>query len=96
MGPRSCSPEASAARTARELADRPRDIKRDDIVVGEFLGDLQLLALEPNPSGGVRALIALPLDGREDWPIAGESLSEFLVTYFGNNGKMFWDPARNA
>jgi hypothetical protein len=87
-------PETSAARTARELADRPRDMRPDDIVVGEFLGDLQLLVLEPDTTRGARALIALPLDGREDWPVAGESLGDFLATYLDNNGEMFWDPAR--
>ncbi len=87
------SPEASAARTARELADRPQDMRPDDLVVGEFLGDLQLLVLEPDTTGA-RALIALPLDGRDDWPVAGESLGDFLATYFDNNGEMFWDPAR--
>ena len=69
-------------------------MRPDDIVVGEFLGDLQLLVLEPDATRDARALIALPLDERDDWPQAGESLGDFLATYFDNNGEMFWDPAR--
>jgi hypothetical protein len=90
------TPAASAARTARELADRPRDLAPADIVVGEFLGDLQLLVLAPDESGGARVLVALPLDDRAEWPVAGESLSQFLVDYLEHGGEMFWDPAGRA
>ena len=89
-------PAASARRTARERADRPEDLQPDDIVIGEFLGDADLVVLEPKPDGGARVLIDLPLDPRADWPLAADDLGEFLATYFENNGEMFWDPARGA
>jgi len=36
-------PETSAARSAHERAVRPSEFRSDDIVVGEFLGDQELL-----------------------------------------------------
>jgi hypothetical protein len=37
------SPSASAARTAQECETRPSDLRSDDIVLGEFIGDQELL-----------------------------------------------------
>jgi hypothetical protein len=85
------TPEASAARTAREREARPSDLRRDDIVLGDFLGDQELVVLAPSESGTRRVLIALPLDHRADWFAAASSLGEFLEKYFAAVGEKYWE-----
>jgi hypothetical protein len=60
------SPAASAIRTAEQRAQRPSAYRPDDVVMGEFLGDLELLVMAPSEVGDRRILIALPLDERQD------------------------------
>jgi hypothetical protein len=84
-------PAASRARTAQERAARPSDLRPDDVVVGEFLGDQELVVLAPSEAGRRRVLIALPLDGRDDWFAAASSLGEFLVRYFDAAGEKYWE-----
>jgi len=87
------SPAESAARTASERSDRPTDFGANDIVIGEFLGDQELLVLT---DGGSEAevLIALPLDPRDDWYRTARSLPEFLDTYLNAVGDKFWERAQ--
>lgn len=70
-------PAAAAALTRDERARRPGDFEPTDAVVGEFLGDTDLLVLDANGS----VLVALPLDPRTDWPQVASTLSEFLTRY---------------
>jgi hypothetical protein len=85
------TPGASAARTAREREARPFDLRPDDIVLGEFLGDQELVILSPSESERRRVLIALPLDNRADWFGAASSLGEFLEKYFDAVGEKYWE-----
>jgi hypothetical protein len=85
------SPAASAARTARERADRPDDIRPDDVVVGEFLGDQDLLILAPSEAGERRVLVALPLDKRGEWYGAAPSLADFLARFYDAGGEKYWE-----
>jgi hypothetical protein len=80
-------PAAAAARTNAERAMRPDDFEATDAVVGEFLGDTDLLILES--SGNV--LVALPLYPRTDWPRVASTLSDFLTRYFGAVGRKYWE-----
>lgn len=84
-------PESSRNRTASEIAQRPADLKADDVVIGEFLGDQELLVWAPSEDGRRRLLVALPLDARADWWQAGEGIAEFLAKYFDANGEKFWE-----
>jgi hypothetical protein len=84
-------PESSCNRTMAEFADRPVDLKPDDVVIGEFLGDQELLVWAPSEEGRRRVLVALPLDARADWWPAGEGIAEFLTRYFDANGEKFWE-----
>jgi hypothetical protein len=86
------APSASATRTAQERAARPADLRPDDIVLGEFLGDQELLVLAPAETGRRRILIALPLDRRADWFGAAHDLGEFLQWYFDHAGDKYWQP----
>lgn len=90
------SPSASAARTAQEREARPEEIRLDDVVLGEFLGDLELLLLAPSEIGRRRVLITLPLDGRADWAGAASGLREFLDRYFDNWGDKYWEAGRRG
>lgn len=85
------APEASAVRTIQEREARPRDFRADDIVIGEFLGDQELVVLAPSEAGSRRVLVALPLDRRADWFAAASSLNEFLVLYFDAVGNKYWE-----
>lgn len=89
-GLRILAPDQSLDRTAAEQRDRPDDIRATDLVVGEFLGDRELLvlALDEEAPG---VLIALPLDPRVDWYRAGATLADFLERYLNAVGEKFWE-----
>lgn len=85
------SPADSAARTALELAARPSDFLDGDIVIGEFLGDSDLLVLSPLARGQNRVLVAAPLDPREEWHGAGGSLAEVIALFHQKEGAKYWE-----
>jgi hypothetical protein len=87
------SPTASARRTAEQRTNRPSDYSTDDIVIGEFLGDLELLVMAPSQTGDQRILIALPLDDRPDWYSAASSFTQFLNRYRESHGGKYWEAA---
>lgn len=87
------SPAEAAARTAEFHSTRPDDTVQGDIVIGEFLGDLELLILSGNGEG---VLVALPLDPRIDWYRAAPSLAEFLVKYREALGNKYWEGVTSA
>jgi hypothetical protein len=84
------SPAASAQRTAEERARRPGIYRADDVVIGEFLGDQELVVLAPSEIRG-HVLVALPLDDRGDWYPAASDLAEFLDRYLSAFGNTFWE-----
>lgn len=85
------SPEDSAARTAAERADRPDDVRSNDVVLGEFLGDSDLLVYAPSEEANRRYLIALPLDPRDDWYPAGSTAAEVLGRLLDAGGEKYWE-----
>ena len=85
------SPSASAQRTAREPESRPSEYRPDDIVIGEFLGDQELLVLAASEAGVRRVLIALPLDSRAEWFGVADGLNRFLDRYFEHGGDKYWE-----
>jgi hypothetical protein len=60
-------------------------------VLGQFLGDQELLVLAPSETARRRVLIALPLDSRADWFGAAPSLGSFLAKYFDAVGDKYWE-----
>jgi hypothetical protein len=84
-------PQASALRTKVEKAARPTVFREGDVIIGEFLGDQELLVIAPSEVGGRRILVALPLDDRCDWFGAASDLGEFLDDYFEAQGNKFWE-----
>lgn len=84
-------PADSSTRTSTERSRRPNDIRPDDVVLGEFLGDSELLVHAPSEVGGRRYLVALPMDPREDWYAAGGSAAEVLERLLDANGDKYWE-----
>jgi hypothetical protein len=85
------SPAASAKRTVEQRAQRPGAYRPDDVVIGEFLGDIELLVMAPSEAGDRRVLVALPLDDRHDWFPAAPSLARFLEKYLESRGGKYWE-----
>jgi hypothetical protein len=65
------SPGDSAARTSVERVSRPGDIRSDDIVLGEFRGDSDLLVYSRSEAPVRRILVTQPLDPRDQWLSVG-------------------------
>lgn len=84
-------PAASAERTATERAARPTEFQLDDVVIGTFLGDSEILVIAPSESGRRRIMVGLPLDGRADWFGVAADAAEFLSAYFDAGGNKFWE-----
>ena len=83
---------------ARELTEQQAGQRRDqivpgDLVVGEFLGDsdLVLIRCDASKADFGRVLVERPIDGREFWPEVGESIDGFLEKYTRAGGEKFWD-----
>ena len=87
------SPEQAAARTAEFYDTYSEDAVQGDIVIGEFLGDLELLILSGDGDG---VLVVLPLDSRVDWYRAAPSLAEFLLKYRTALGNKYWEGVTSA
>jgi hypothetical protein len=92
-GLRLLTPAESAERTAQELVARAAEQRPGDVVVAEFLGDLELVVVA---GGGSTAavLVALPLDERAGWWVAAPSVADFLATYLAAAGDKFWEERR--
>ncbi len=82
--------------TERFKAERVRDYRDGDLVIGKFLGDSELLVVRADEQrydfGSV--LVALPLDPRERWHEPARSLGAFLLAYARAEGQKFWEDAR--
>lgn len=85
------SPGDSRKRTEYERGVNPERYRDGDVVLGEFLGDQELLVVAPLESGERRILIALPLDPREGWYGVAPSLVEFLERFLSARGDKFWE-----
>jgi hypothetical protein len=75
-----------------ELAKTTEDLRKGDFIIGEYFGEQQLVLIrcdeESEDFGSI--LMTQPIDPREEWPIVGTSLVDFLETYY-SAGEKFWD-----
>ncbi|MBL7499890.1 hypothetical protein I6A84_23370 [Frankia sp. CNm7] len=90
-GLRILSPRQSAERTRAERMERAEDFREDDVVVAEFLGDGELVAISPSEQGARRILVAQEIYGRPDWYGVGPTLEKFLQDYLDSGGEKFWE-----
>ncbi|MFN8511279.1 MAG: SMI1/KNR4 family protein [Thermomicrobiales bacterium] len=97
------SPDQALSRHTRysnDWADDDRCLRPGDLLIGEFLGDLEQIVIRCDPQqldfGSV--LIAQPIDPREDWPVVANSLSGFLTRFIETNlrrfGEKYWEHYR--
>src|SRR5205814_9397530 len=84
-------PERALALTDKLHRERARDALPGDLVVGEFLGDSDLLIVRASPEAADygAVLVALPLDRRRDWYRVGPGLVDFLRSYSNAEGAKF-------
>lgn len=88
-------PEEARRLTSRFRTQRTRDHVEGDLVLGEFLGDSELLLVrcDPNAADYGRVVVALPMDPRGDWYDAAGDLGVFLEKYERAQGAKFWEEA---
>lgn len=87
------SPNQIISEQKKRIAQRKADFRQGDLLIGEFLGDADLLILrcdETSPDFG-NVIIALPIDSREEWDIAASSLENFLNKFLAAKGEKFWE-----
>lgn len=85
--------ESVAIHTQEYFDQRKDETLIGDLVVGEFLGDSELLIIRCDKSktdyGSV--LIATPIDKREDWYVLSLDFSEYLHQYVDAGGEKYWE-----
>ena len=76
----------------RTLKLYSNEFKSEDLIIGEFLGDSDLLVVncDRNSTNFGQIIIALPIDCREDWYYLTYSLPEFLQRFINSQGENFW------
>lgn len=87
------SPGEALSSTENFRLHRNRDCSFGDLIVGEFLGDSDLLLLRCDPDesdyGSVRVVNAI--DPRSEWDSVSSSLSAFLGEFAIKQGCKFWE-----
>ena len=87
------SPNQVITEQEKRIAQRKEDFRPGDLIVGEFLGDADMMVLRcdaASPDFG-NVMIALPLDFREEWYLAANSLESFLSQFLAACGNKFWE-----
>lgn len=86
----------SEARTSTETfkAERGEDYRLGDLVIGEFLGDSDLLIVRTDASAGDYGTVevVLPVDPRTDSYKFDEGFASFLERYRVEEGAKYWEP----
>lgn len=77
-------------KTLRRNSDEFQD---GDLIIGEFLGDSDLLVVrcDQNFSDFGKVIISLPIDHRSDWYYLPYLLPEFLQKFINSQGEKFWE-----
>ena len=87
------APDRALRETLEHTQKRPREFFQNDLILGRFLGDSDLLVVRcaagQKDYGWVT--VALPLDKRKDWCVAAESFSEFLSRFVSAQGGKYWE-----
>ena len=86
------SPEQAVESTGRFRDMRARDFVEGDLVIGEFLGDQDLLVIrcDQESEDYGRVLVALPIDPRVDWYEAADTFAELLDQFARSGGEKYW------
>lgn len=92
-GLRILSPSESLQATQEYLQSRRRDAVTGDQVIGEFLGDSDVVVIRCDKSAEDfgEVLVALPIDSRPDWERVGYQFEDFLQRYVKSDGDKYWE-----
>ncbi len=73
--------------------ERSRDVLDGDVVIGIFLGDLELLVVRCDVAASDygKVIVAREIDHRIQWPIASDSLTTFIATFIEHDGVKYWE-----
>lgn len=87
------SPEQVIIKHQEWALTRKDEFHPGDLIIGEFLGDSDLLMIRCNPKARdfASVMIVLPIDSRKDWYIAADSLVVFLEKFIQAQGSKFWE-----
>ncbi len=74
-------------------AERKRDFQQGDLIIGEFIGDSELLLIRCDSSNSdfENVITVNPIDPREDWSMISIDFEIFLVDYYQSQGDKFWE-----
>ena len=84
----------------QKVLEQQQSLKRNsdefqsgDLIIGEFLGDSDLLVVrcDRNSNDYGQVIIALPIDHRADWYFPPYLLPEFLQKFINSQGEKFWE-----
>ncbi|MCU0339771.1 MAG: hypothetical protein MUE30_07790, partial [Spirosomaceae bacterium] len=67
------------------------NLLEEDLVVGEFLGDLDLVIISKNSNYSNKVIIAIPIYSRDDWFFLDMNFMEFIERYISSSGEKFWE-----
>jgi len=85
-------PGESAKKTRKILPlFPPTSFHLGDVIVGEFMGDTDLLLVAPSEAAHRRILVADTIAPRGEWAGVGENFAAFFESYFEARGEKFWD-----
>jgi hypothetical protein len=70
---------------------RGDDIEDTDLIIGEFLGDLDLVLISLAEYDYGQVIICPEIDKRKDWFFLKINFGEFLQKYFESEGDKFWE-----
>ena len=87
------SPDQTIIRHRRFVKQRRHVYEPGDVLVGEFLGDsdLVLVRCDPEKPDYGAVLIALATERRQDWFLAARSFFEFLTKFVEASGEKYWE-----
>jgi len=87
------APEASRDLTNTEKSKRADQFSNEDLLIGKFIGDSELLLVncdhDSTTFGSI--LIANPILKRQKWIRAAASFNEFLDMYLAHEGAKYWE-----
>jgi len=86
------SPLEAIRETMSMGEQRSEDMLPGDLVVGAFKAEEQRVVVRCDAQADDfgRVLIALPIDFRQDWPLVGEDLADFLTQFISAGGDQYW------
>jgi len=83
----------SFRKTEVYLSERNRDSLNGDFIIGEFIGDSDLLLLRCDPSNDDFGMVVVvsAIEPRVEWDIVAKTFENFLSEYYKYQGDKYWE-----